>query len=448
MFLILNIKNGSQINGSWLWESAFVNCLAAFLLLVSAVSAHAGSNAREFPEELISAISVAIEKHPGVLTADSQMMSAKSQVSAGEYRWYPKAEVSVRTGERGDRYSTIGINQTLWDNGKLNADYAVAKAGESAALAAKYTAMQSIGMAAATAYFEVARAREQREVAEENINEHKKLHASVIKRSDGGIGSKSDVTLTTSRLQQARAAAKQWQGEVDRAEAAYLSVVGLAPGSTSLPLFDMWKVSLSKDGFSERVIARAPSMQKLREDVKAAESTVVSKRAELFPTLFARVDNTKYFGSSPFDSDTRFSVNFQWQNDVALTQRFQVEAAQYAVSAAQHALESEERQLLQAASNYWADYTTALSRSEELEKFSVSAAETVLLFKRQFTIGRRSWPEVTNTLQDLYTAQSQKVDAKYAAMTSRVRLAFVGGEFDYLLNGDMQIKDDFVKQGP
>jgi adhesin transport system outer membrane protein len=154
------------------------------------------------------------------------------------------------------------------------------------------------------------------------------------------------------------------------------------------------------------------------------------------------VDNTHYFGSGPFDNDTKFSVNFQWQNDVALTQRFQVDAAQHLVSAAKQALESEQRILVQTASNYWADYTTAISRSEELNKFSESAAETVKLFKRQFTIGRRSWPEVTNTLQDLYSARSQQVDAKYLAMTSRMQIAFVGGEMDYLLgaNGDALAK--------
>jgi adhesin transport system outer membrane protein len=446
MFYVLNENDWLPANWLKSQKGNLIKRLVIFLMLVCGAKAHAEANFPALPMEMVVAISSAMQKHPDVLSADSQMLAAKSQVQAGEFRWYPRAEVSVRTGERGDRYSTIGLNQTLWDHGKLNADFAAAKAGESAALATKYTTMQSIGIAAATAYLDVARAREQKIVAEENVNEHKKLHSSVLKRSNGGIGSKSDVTLTTSRLQQARATAKQWQGEVDRAEAAYLSVIGLPVASTNLPLIAMWEVDGGKEGLAMRVIARAPSMQKLREDVKAAEATVLSRRAELFPTLFARVDNTKYFGSGPFDSDTRFSVNFQWQNDVALSQRFQVEAAQHAVSGAQHALASEERQLLQTASNYWADYSTALSRSEELEKFSVSATETVTLFKRQFTIGRRSWPEVTNTLQDLYSAQSQKVDAKYAVMASRMRLAFVGGEFDYLLNGDMQDKKNLVQK--
>jgi hypothetical protein len=40
-----------------------------------------------------------------------------------------------------------------------------------------------------------------------------------------------------------------------------------------------------------------------------------------------------------------------------------------------------------------------------------------------------------NTLQDLYSARNQKVDARYAAMSSRMRLAFLGGEMDGLLGG-------------
>jgi adhesin transport system outer membrane protein len=414
--------------------------LGVILFMTTAFSANADTDLPELPEGLVQAIRSAMQAHPDVMAANSQMLSAKSQVEAGGYRWYPKAEVAVRTGERGDRYSTVGLNQTLWDFGRLNADFEAAKAGELAAFSGKNFAMQSIGMAAAVAYLDVARAREQKAVAEENVNEHRKLHFSVQKRNDGGIGSRSDVSLTTSRLQQARAMEKQWEGAVSRSEAAYLSVIGAPVDPGNLPLVKSWQVAGEQEGLIARVVERSPSLQKLREEVKVAEATVDSKKAQLFPTLYARVDNTHYFGSGPFDNDTRFSVNFQWQNDVALTQRFQVEAAQHMVTSAQYALAAEERVLVQAASNYWADYITAISRSEELNKFAVSAAETVKQFKRQFTIGRRSWPEVTNTLQDLYSARSQQVDAKYAAMSARMQLAFVGGEMDYLFITDAGAK--------
>lgn len=413
--------------------------LGGGLLIVSAINAMAAPDQPRIPDELLMSIRSAMQTHPNVMAADSKMLSAKSQVEAGGYRWYPKAEVSLRTGERGDRYSTIGLNQTLWDFGKINADFEAVKAGELSALSGKNVAMQTIGMAAAIAYLDVARAREQKVVAEENVSEHRKLHSSVLKRGNGGIGSKSDVTLTTSRLQQARAIEKNLNGVVAKSEAVYFSVVGVPVEASVLPLIASWDVAGGESGLMARVIERAPSMQRLREEVKVAEATVDSKRAQLYPTLYARVDNTRYYGSGSFDNDTRFSVNFQWQNDVALTQRFQVDAAQHMVTAAKRELEAEERVLVQTASNYWADYTTALSRSEELNKFSESAAETVKLFKRQFTIGRRSWPEVTNTLQDLYSARSQYVDAKYAAMASRMQLAFVGGEMDDLLILDQSV---------
>lgn len=416
--------------------------IAVSVVVTFVATATAAPNLPKLPEEFELTIRSAIQAHPDVMAASSKILSAKSQVEAGDYRWFPKAEVSVRTGERGDRYSTSGLNQTLWDFGKINADFEAVKAGEFVAISGRNVAVQSVGMAAAVAYLNVARAREQKSVAEENVNEHRKLQFSVLKRNDGGIGNKSDVTLTTSRLQQAKAMEKQWNGVVARSEAEYLSIVGLSVAASALPLIDLWNVEGGKDGSVMRVLRRSPSLQKLREEVKVAEAAVDSKRAQLFPTLYARVDNTRYYGSGPFDSDTRFSVNFQWQNDVALTQRFQVDAAQHMVVAAKHSVESEERVLVQTASNYWTDYIIAVSRSEELDKFAVSAGETVKQFKRQFTIGRRSWPEVTNTLQDLYSARSQQVDAKYAAMVARMQLAFVGGEMDYLLGtySDISVK--------
>lgn len=410
-------------------------CIAISLMsTIFSLSALAAPESPKLPEGMVTAIRTAMQTHPEVMAADAEMLAARAQVGAGDYRWYPKAEVAMRTGERGDRYSTVGLNQTLWDNGKINADYEAVKAGERGAISGKSAVIRSVGMDAATAYLNVARAREQKKVAEDNVNEHKTLFESVLKRNGSGIGSKSDVSLTASRLQQARSIAEHWQGEVLRAEAAYLAIVGQPVGVNDFSAVAPWDVAGGKDGMIANVVASAPSLQKLREEVKVAEATVLSKRAQLFPTLYARVDNTRYYGSGPFDDDTRFSVNFQWQNDVMLSQRYQVEAAQHKVTAVQRAVESEERNLVQAANNYWADYRTALNRSVELAKFSETAAETVRLFKRQFTIGRRSWPEVTNTLQDLYSARSQKVEAKYAAIIARVRMAFVAGEMDRLFN--------------
>ena len=255
--------------------------LGGVLLMVSVANVYAASVQPELPNELVLAISSAMQTHPDVMLANSKVLSAKSQVEAGDYRWYPKAEVAVRTGERGDRYSTVGLNQTLWDNGKINAEYEAAKASESVAFSGKNVTKRSVGMAAATAYLNVARAREQKVVAEENVNEHEKLYFSVLRRSGSGIGSKSDVSLAASRLQQARAMDGQWRGAVARAEAEYLSIIGVPVAIGVLPAIKSWAVVDEVDGLMARVVARSPSLQKLREEVRVAEATVIACSALL-----------------------------------------------------------------------------------------------------------------------------------------------------------------------
>ena len=124
------------------------------------------------PAEMEQAIRAAMQTHPDVMAADSQRLSAHSQVVAGDYRWFPRADVSARTGKSGDRYSVIGLQQTLWDAGRLNADYEAVKANEQAALSGKNATMEAIGIAASNAYLSLARAREQLQVAEENVEQH------------------------------------------------------------------------------------------------------------------------------------------------------------------------------------------------------------------------------------------------------------------------------------
>lgn len=72
----------------YLPEDAIKNLLCkvgSVLLLASAIIANAASDLPELPDELVLAIRSAIQAHPDVMSANSQMLSAKSQVEAGGY---------------------------------------------------------------------------------------------------------------------------------------------------------------------------------------------------------------------------------------------------------------------------------------------------------------------------------------------------------------------------
>jgi len=396
--------------------------------------------ATNLPPELGLAIKAAITHHPEVNMAESDVLAAKAIVEAGGYRWYPKVEVSSRMGSNqsggaGNRSLNLVLKQSLWDAGRVDADYDSAKASESVSLSAEVATQEDIGTRASSAYFSVSRARAQKQVARRSVEDHRNLYNSVDRRKVAGLGSLSDVTLASSRLQQAIASEVQWQGEINRAEAAYLSVVNELPPD-AMPELDVWEVDGELKDFITVAKVRSPVLQKLRNQLLVAEANVKSKKAQQFPTLYASVDHASYLGGatgSLYQDDTRFTVNFEWQNDVALTQRYQVEAAEQKVISARYAVESAERQLVETLTGYWQDYTTSRQRRDELKKFEDSAAETVGMFRRQFSIGRRSWPEVMNSLQDLYGAQNQQVEAKYQVMTARLKIAFLIGEMDEYL---------------
>ena len=406
------------------------------LWLYAFVVSHA-YGANNLPPEFGSAIRSAVAKHPEVAMAKSNVLAAKSLVSAGEYRWFPKVEVGSRAGSTqstgaGNRTLNLALKQPLWDAGRVDADFASAQASESVSISAEGETLDSIGTRTSTAYFNILRAREQAATAKRNADDHYTMYTSSSNRKAGGLGAQSDVILASSRLQQAKAAELQWQGEIVKAVSAYFSIVNESPPMTMSEI-ELWEVEGGLRSAIDAAKMRSPILQKLQNEVLVAEANVLSKKAQQFPTLYARVDHANYLGGSKnslYENDTSFTVNFEWQNDVAMTQRFQVEAAEQKVIAAKYAVEAAERQLVEAMTGYWQDFVTARQRSEELKRFENLAADTVGMFRRQFNIGRRSWPEVMNSLQDLYSAKNQYIEAKYQTMVARMKLAFMIGEMD------------------
>lgn len=425
----------------------------AFLCLLFAGNLYA---ATDTPPELMEALRLAAINHPDMAKAKSDVFAAKAVVEGGGYRWYPRLEVnsqlgSSQVGGAGNRSLNFSIKQPLWDAGRVDSDFAISKASESVSINSMRETLDTLGMRTSTAYFNVLRTREQQKVAKQNVEDHFAMFRSVSNRREGGLGSKSDVALATSRLQQAKASEAQWRGEVDKASATYFSVVAERPPA------QMGEVNINEKSMEfelviDMVKSRSPLLQKLRYEVLREEAGLESKKAQLYPTLYARIDHLSYLGgatNSFYQDDTRFTVNFEWQNDVAISQRFQIQAAEQRVMSARYAVESAERQLVEVVNGYWQDYIVSKQRMDELGKYQVSALDTLAIFRKQFNLGKRSWPEVMNSLQDLFNARSQYVDAKYQSMIAWMRIAFLIGEMDeYALSPELDTFKDNLSSLP
>ncbi len=400
--------------------------------------AAAAESAPLLPTELDSAIRSSMNNHPDVVSANRQSSASASEVKAGEFRWYPQITASYSNGSRsvsssgGDnsKLISLGIRQSIWDGGRINSAYDISKATQYADSSQEGYAREQIGMRVSDAYFAVVRARAALAVAQKNVEEHQALHSIISRRSDAGLNARSDVVLAVTRLQQAKAILEQVKGQLGNANASYFSVVNEHPPEVMGGVGDLGQAG-SLATLIDSAKSRSRVLAKLRYELDAAEANVRFKKAELMPNLYASVNRIQYpQGGLYYPDETRLMVNIEWQNDIALSKRFHVDSAEYKVMGAKSALESADRQISQAVTESWEGLVSAQRRVEELNKYSESALETVSMFRSQFTVGRRSWPDVLNSLQDAYSSKNQLVDAKYQEAVTRLRLAFMVGEFD------------------
>lgn len=389
---------------------------------------------------MLEAVRQAVATHPRVSAANYELQAAQSNTTAGKFRWFPVLQIDNQNAKKSDRYpngayTTTALKQTLWDFGRIEADNDATLARESAAVAALGGTHDEIAFRAAMAWSSLVRARQLRAVAETNLKDHLAAHQSISRRAEGGLGTRSEVSMAASRLQQARAAVHQWEAEIARAEANYVAVIGMPPAAELVSLDPGNRIPLLNTILDEAK-AYSPQLQKLRADAEVAEAETRSSRAQIFPRLYGRMARTDYHNSSTsaiYGGEWQFTVNAEWQSDVGISQRYRVESAERQSQAAQEAVISAERDLVEQVSATWHDYNTALNRAVELKGFASAATETVDQFRRQFNLGRRSWPEVMNALSDVYTARLQVTEAEFNAVTARIRLAVTAGEMSALL---------------
>lgn len=387
------------------------------------------------PDSFAVAVRSAVDSHPRSFAARSALGAADSIVAAGDYRWAPVINSSVRSGKTGDRGATISVRQPIWDGGRIEADHESALAKSRQAGAEFDEVIDDLRSRAALAYLNVARFRELLIFAEKNVGEHLAARASIVAREKGGLGTRSDVVMVESRLRQAQSTVRQIRGELEKAVTTFRSVIGVDPpvDAGDFAFGELPSLEHSQNIAEER----SPELRKLRAQVEAARAAARAVMAQASPVLSAQLSRTHYLGSAAYaeylnttNGDWRFGFNLEWQGDVGVSQRFRAQSADRQADSLAASAEAALREVREQVAGYWTDVNTASARFSSLRGAADAAAETVVLFRRQFIIGRRSWPEVVNALSDLYQANAQLTDARYAMFVSAARMAVILGAFD------------------
>jgi len=388
-----------------------------------------------------------LKNDPELRAAEWDTLAAEFQAKAVKGQLFPQVGISASTGfsrrdrsidgldqDGSDRFSRqvgISLRQLLFDgNGTLNT-YKAAKQRAELQSYLSLGAREDRAVDLTEVYLEVLRTREQIRAAKENVVNHRHIYQMAVARFEGG-GEASDSALLEGRLSLAESTLQTQRLQLQRAEARFQHLVGIAPKGLKKPATP--KVStVHKDlDFCGNWNYRAAKV-----GYEAARLDTKVSRSAYMPKFYADIgysageDN---LGIQGRDNEFHALVVARWDVFTSGTNKANVGRS--------NAIESKHLDLIDAALRDAKMNSRLLLLNLEgtskaytsLNRYQTRLAKVVSDYQDGFNLGRRDILEILDMKGEYYSAQNQLIDARYEMMAGRFRLlGMTGGLADYFL---------------
>jgi outer membrane protein, adhesin transport system len=333
--------------------------------------------------------------------------SPRFSLSAAEWARFPTLSADMSRSNDDQTVRRLQAQQPLWAGGRIGADISSNEAKVVAATAAVREAELSLAEQVVTAAVDLQKTRVQLTRARESLAAYQRLLDAIERRSEGGLGLQSDVTLARSRIEQARANAAQLEANERRAHSRWMALVGV-------PAEDMQvaeKTAADDAPLSvlvDEAKAFSPTLTRLRAEAEAAEFDATVARAAAWPQLSVRAvrswEKNKDADTTFKDSQVLGVVEYQPGAGLGVLDRARAAYAQKDAALAQ--LDKVGRDVEEQVSAAFADRVGFLARVEALRSATNANAEVIDSFIRQYNIGKRTWLDVLNAQASGPTASS------------------------------------------
>ncbi len=325
--------------------------------------------------------------------------------------------------------SGIRLTQPIWYGGETTADVLAREAQLQSADNLLEDKGSSVAFDAIVAHIDVLRRRQLVELAQQNVNQHAEILATVRTRYNTQIATIGELNQVQSRYARAKATLSAYEASLDAARASYLRVTGRRPGElvpALAPEVDYKDV----DSVREACLAGNPRIKAAMADVNAAVGDRDLAESRYYPRLDAE------FGPSWSDRDSKGPTRTD-NVEAALRVRwdmFSGGADQASVRMA-NAKIRQNRQNLHALMNMLnedieATYSRWLSSVVQAEEYSAAKKASRLArddYYRQFLSAQRSLIDVLDAENDYFYSASQEVLSRSDRVIATYRLLTLSG---------------------
>lgn len=387
-----------------------------------------GSVAPENPE-LVTLVERVLASHPSAAAARAEVEAARSELSGSRWAIFPTVAVESSADRRdgGDVAGVLSVEQPLWTGGRIRAGIRQSNHRVDAALARLDEVCLDLAQRTVQAYVDVQRLRRRERILEASLSEHRKLVDSMHRRVQQQISPASELELAQSRARQTELEALQAQAE---AEIALLRIRELTGDNTHQVAAQLnyreEQLAASPAQLLKSAIDFDPSARRLTAEAAVASAEVSLRKSELMPQLGVRYRH--YLGTDS-DRDDDLGLVFRVQADGGLSRISAINAARQREQAAALAVDAATRERQQIVLAALTDNGAARRRAQAGREAALAAKSVTDSFLRQFAAGRRTWPEVLNSVRETVSAELAQTDAEAGAVISYVRLLLLSGQW-------------------
>jgi outer membrane protein, adhesin transport system len=430
-----------------------------FLCLIAILSCSNSSYSqvalsKEDIAKLSQFIELAVTTHPSVQAKQAELAGTIAGVDAAKWQYYPSlsAQTERNTSQSNNpssiaNTSSIRLQQTLWAGGRLDAGRESAEFRKQSAQNALIETRNAIALRTLEAWQSWKTAQGREYVLLQLIEQLERLSGMMERRVEQQISppielqqlkirvSQAKAELLTAKANQdiARQRLVQWAGSDALQLMGQTAILKDKPSSTLTKQHNTLTILPPETTQKlELAASRAPSMMRSEADIQATQSDVKQKRAEQWPTVYARAER-QFNGGGLFSKKTENTLYFglQYTLGSGLGLYSQIESAQSKVSALQSEREAQLRQTLETYKSEWRDYQTTAERITLALEVTNSNLALIDSYTRLFVAGRRSWLELLNALREANAADQLLSDLLVQQQASHVRLSVYLGELSW-----------------
>ena len=382
---------------------AFARSRVMTLVAFSALLACAGAGAQTL-DELRAA---ARNNHPAIKSARLGVDAAGKEVDAASARYLPSLSIVLEGGGKDlvaepSRY--LRLEQKVWDGGATAAGVDLAKQSAELARSRVPEQEQDIDLQVISAWQTLQSANGRVVVADRLLKLLSDHEAMMTRRVQSELSTQVELQLVQAQVMQAGLDRRKALLNASLAKLRLEQLTGIeglrntlsSPASEGVPERFAAEAQAFQGTDWAALANRQPTVRRAEKELLAAQSRIETKRSELRPQLYARVDRGLGSGGT-----TAAFVGVRYSTGAGFAASSEVDALIARAASLEGARDAARLEVLQTMLNDANEIQENLQRSKSLVVSVESSRQIHESYVRQFTAAKKSWLDVMNAMREL-----------------------------------------------